>query len=102
MYDICFVDINNISLSYKHKLYIMELRIKEVCKEKGVLQKDLADKLGITDIALRASLKGNPTIGTLEKVANALGVPFTDLFEQPKQNVITCPHCNGKIKIEKG
>ncbi|MFG5856875.1 DNA-binding helix-turn-helix protein [uncultured Dysgonomonas sp.] len=79
----------------------MELRIKEVCKEKGILQKDLAEKLGITDIALRASLKGNPTIGTLEKVASVLKVPFTDLFEQPQQNIITCPHCNGKIKVSK-
>lgn len=79
----------------------MELRIKEVCKEKGILQKDLAENLGITDIALRASLKGNPTIGTLEKVASVLNVPITDLFEQPKQNIITCPHCNGKIKVSK-
>ena len=79
----------------------MELRIKEICKEKGILQKDLADKLGITDIALRASLKGNPTIATLEKVATALDVPFTELFEQPQQNIITCPHCNGKIKVSK-
>lgn len=60
----------------------MNLRIKEICKEKGVLQKDLAASLGVTDIALRASLKGNPTIGTLEKVANALGVEVVDLFEK--------------------
>lgn len=80
----------------------MELRIKEVCKEKGILQKDLAEKLGITDIALRASLKGNPTVGTLERIATALEVPFTDLFEQPKQNIINCPHCGGKIKVDKG
>lgn len=85
---------------HKHKLYIMELRIKEVCKEKGILQKDLAEKLGITDIALRASLKGNPTIGTLEKVAKALDVPFTDLFEQPKQNVIHCPNCGTALEIK--
>lgn len=79
----------------------MELRIKEVCKEKGILQKDLAEKLGITDIALRASLKGNPTIGTLQKVADALNVPITDLFEQPAKDIINCPHCGGKIKIVK-
>lgn len=100
MYSICLIKNNNISLLHKHKLYIMELRIKEVCKEKGILQKDLADKLGITDIALRASLKGNPTIGTLEKVANALGVPFTDLFEQPQQNVITCPKCGTRLEVK--
>ena len=73
----------------------MELRIKELCKVKGILQKELAQKIGVTDIALRASLKGNPTIGTLEKVANALGVNITELFEKSQSNTagITCPHC---------
>lgn len=80
----------------------MELRIKEVCKEKGFLQKELAEKIGVTDIALRASLKGNPTISTLEKVATALGVPVTELFEKPKSDTvgITCPHCGNNINIK--
>lgn len=78
----------------------MELRIKEICKAKGILQKELAEKLGISDIALRSSLKGNPTIGTLEKIADALEVPFTDLFEQPKQNVITCPKCGTRLEVK--
>lgn len=60
----------------------MELRIKELCKAKGILQKDLAEKIGITDIALRASLKGNPTLSTLEKVANALDVEVWELFTE--------------------
>lgn len=47
-----------------------------------MLHKELAEKLGVTDIALRASLKGNPTVGTLEKVATALGVDFLDLFRE--------------------
>lgn len=58
----------------------MDLRIKDICKQKGILQKDLAAKLGVTDIALRASLKGNPTLATLEKVATALGVEVSELF----------------------
>lgn len=80
----------------------MKLRIKELCKSKGILQKEIAEKIGITDIALRASLKGNPTIGTLEKVANALGVSITDLFEQPQSHTagITCPHCGKPITIK--
>ena len=45
----------------------MNFRIKEICKEKGILFKDLAARLGITDVGLRQSLQGNPTIGTLEK-----------------------------------
>ena len=58
----------------------MELRVKDICKEKGILFKELAEKLNVSDIGLRASLKGNPTIGTLEKVATALNVPISALF----------------------
>lgn len=80
----------------------MDLRIKELLKEKGLLHKELAEKLGVTDIALRASLKGNPTVGTLEKVAAALGVTVPELFAPQPTNTITCPHCGKPIKIEKG
>ena len=71
-----------------HQIFnIMELRIKEICKEKGILQKELPDKIGVTDIALRASLKGNPTVGTLEKVAKALDVTITELFAAPNNEL---------------
>lgn len=80
----------------------MELRIKDVIKEKGLTIQSLADQMGINRVNLSSSINGNPTIETLGKIADALNVPISDLFEQPKQNIITCPHCNGKIKIEKG
>lgn len=68
----------------------MELRIKDICKQKGLLQKELAEKVGVTNIALRASLKGNPTVGTLEKVANALNVEVWELFtESPGESEIS-------------
>ena len=52
----------------------MELRVKEICKEKGMQMQELADKLGITRITLTRNIGGNPTIGTLESIAAALGV----------------------------
>lgn len=58
----------------------MDFRIKELCKEKGLLFKELAQQLGITDVGLRQSLQGNPTIGTLEKIAAGLGVSVPELF----------------------
>jgi transcriptional regulator with XRE-family HTH domain len=59
-------------------------KIKETCQKKGITQKDLADKLGITDISLNKTLRGEyPQLQTLEKIANALEVPITHLFEQP-------------------
>lgn len=78
----------------------MGLRIKELLKEKEMMHKELAEKLGVTDIALRASLKGNPTISTLEKVADALGVSVPELFAAPRNGVITCPHCGKSITIK--
>nr|CDL65840.1 unnamed protein product [uncultured bacterium] len=80
----------------------MNFRIKELCKEKGVLFKDLAQIVGVSDIGLRQSLKGNPTIGTLEKIAHALSVPMSELFEQPKKEALnlTCPHCGKEITLK--
>lgn len=81
----------------------MEYRIKELCKERGILIKDLAQKIGITDVGLRQSLNGNPTIGTLEKIADALGVEVGELFRPSDNTKITCPHCGKPIivKLEK-
>ena len=80
----------------------MDFRIKELCKEKGLLFKELAQQLGITDVGLRQSLQGNPTIGTLEKIAAVLGVSIPELFAPQPTNTITCPHCGKPIKVEKG
>lgn len=82
----------------------MDLRIKEILKEKKITAISLADTVGMAQPSMSNIVNGKvmPSVETLERIAVALGVPFTDLFEQPKQNIITCPHCNGKIKIEKG
>jgi len=77
----------------------MDFRIKELCKEKGLLFKELAQQLGITDVGLRQSLQGNPTIGTLEKIASALGVSVPELFAPQPTNTITCPHCGAVLEI---
>lgn len=82
----------------------MGLRIKEILKEKSMQVTELAALIEITpqNLSKLINEKTKPSIDTYERIAIALGVPFTYLFEQPEQNVITCPHCNGKIKVEKG
>lgn len=77
----------------------MDFRIKEICKEKGMLFKELAQHLGISDVGLRQSLQGNPTIGTLEKIAKVLDVEITDLFA-PSKNVIRCPKCGAVLEVK--
>lgn len=60
----------------------MKLRIKEICDEKGIMQKDLAEKINITEVGLSKSLNGNPTLQRLIEIADALQVPFLELFEK--------------------
>lgn len=54
--------------------------IKNIAREKGMRIEDIANELGITKGGLSKALNGNPTIGTLRKVAGVLNVPVTDLF----------------------
>jgi len=77
--------------------------IKTICSQKGITQKALAEKLGITDISLNKTLRGEyPQLQTLERIAIALGVPMSSLFEHtPSTDVLHCPHCGGKIKVVK-
>lgn len=79
-----------------------QFRIKEICKEKGITQKELAEKIGISAVGLAKALAGNTTVGTLDKIANALDVPVTELFESPNpaEAIITCPHCGKPINLQ--
>ena len=78
----------------------MKFRVKEICKAKGLLLEELATTLGIARVNLTKTINGNPTIETLERIASALGVPVTDLFEPPSTDVITCPKCGTKFRME--
>lgn len=60
----------------------MELRIKEILKEKGLSLKDVAERIGMDASNLNSSLKkGNPRLSTLTDVANAIGCDITELFK---------------------
>lgn len=78
------------------------LRVKELLKSRGLTAKDLASRLGISEAALSSSLSGNPTLDRLNAIAEALGVPVTELFVPTPTDTLRCPHCGGVIKIEKG
>lgn len=72
-------------------------RIKELCQSKGLTQKDLADKMGISDISLNKTLRGDyPQLQSLERIANALEVDISELFVRntPDSEV------NGFVKVK--
>ena len=80
----------------------MDLRIKEVIKERGMTITELADKMGINRVNLSNMVNGNPTVETLNKIADAIGCPVTELLEQPNKDSssLTCPHCGKEINIK--
>lgn len=80
----------------------MPLRIKEVIKEKGMTVNSLAEKMGINRVGLSNHINGNPSVEVLERIADAIGCPVTELFEQPKKGSLslTCPHCGKDINIK--
>ena len=82
-------------------MYMSRLRVKEILKAKGVSQKKLAESIGVAEISLSRSINGNPSLDTLEKIASALEVPVSDLFEQSENDTINCPYCGERIKIVK-
>ena len=49
----------------------MELRIKEILKERNITQQQLADMLGITRSAITQQVAGKPSLATLERIAEA-------------------------------
>lgn len=80
----------------------MKLLIKEIAKEKKIKISALAETVGITQPNMSNIVNGKtkPSLETLEKIADALGVPIGELFGNDS-NTITCPNCGAKYKLEK-
>lgn len=71
------------------------LKIKQLAKERGYTMVQVAEKLGVNPVSLSSAINGNPTVATLEKIANVLGVDVADFFEKD----YGVPVINGYIEI---
>lgn len=80
----------------------MKLRVKEICHAKNLTLQELAERVEMKRESLSRAINGNPTVETLEKIADALGVPVAELFAQdPGRGAsIICPHCGQEIKLK--
>nr|DAP07066.1 MAG TPA: helix-turn-helix domain protein [Caudoviricetes sp.] len=81
---------------------IEQLRIKEAIKEHGTSINEVAENMGISRFTLSTHVNGNPSTEILLRIADAIGCPVTELFEQPKKDgfSLICPHCGKSIKIK--
>lgn len=105
-----------------------KLDIMRTIKERGLMAKDIAHKMGITHIAMSQRINGNPRLDTLRNLAEAIGCNIGDFFypieegmpkeglfaqkQQPTEistklsdaqstvNTTTfCPHCGAKVRV---
>ena len=95
-------------------------RVKDLCKEKGITQKELAESMGMSYVQLNASLRGvdpkdkttktYPSIKTLIRIAEQLGIEVEDIFATDEvvsrhqanvSNSIRCPYCGAELELSK-
>lgn len=106
-----------------------KLDIMRTIKERGLMAKDIAHKMGITHIAMSQRINGNPRLDTLRNLAEAIGCNIGDFFYpieeecSPKEGLFAqknhstempsktpdlqstvnttafCPHCGAKVRV---
>ena len=68
---------------------MITLRIEEILRERGITKTQFADMMGVAKQNVNLLLNTNNT-QKMEKIAEVLGVKFTDLFvtdEQPQEEL---------------
>lgn len=78
-------------------------RIKEVIENQRETVKNVALKIGIAPPNLSNIINGrvSPSLEMLQRIADALGVHITELFEKESKGLtLVCPHCGNGISLE--
>lgn len=86
----------------------MKVRLKEVLSEKGVTSAELAGRVGVSKATVSNLInnKTMPSLDTLEKIADALGVEMWELFtekptsNEPNSNTLVCPKCGAEFVLK--
>lgn len=73
-------------------------KVKELCRDKGITVKELAEKMDIAPESLSRAINGNPQLSTIRKIAEALDVSVTDLFDRNEDELLAIIVCAGKTQ----
>lgn len=77
---------------------VLAINVKRICKEKGLLMKELAAKLNITPESLTRAIKGQTQLSTIRNIAAALNVSVAELVKEKES---TSQVLRGYIEIGK-
>lgn len=81
----------------------MKVDIKTAAKKHGVTLVELSERLGVTRQAVHYYIEQgdkNP-LSQLARIASAIGCSVSELFTEGEENVFRCPHCGGRIVVDK-
>ena len=76
--------------------------VKTIIKEKGFTIEQVAKEMGITRFTFTQNLSRNPTMRTLQRIADVLGCKVGDFFKdeiEPSKPTFVCPHCVKPITL---
>lgn len=76
--------------------------IKTKIKEKGWTIERVAKEMGITRITLSQNISRNPTVKTLQRIADIIGCNVGDFFMDEidtSKTTIICPKCGEAINV---
>ena len=76
------------------------INIDSILRDKGLSKTDVAKRMNLSRESLYRILSGNPTLDNVNKLANALGVPVSDLFDEPANDVFQCPKCGTTLVVK--
>lgn len=80
--------------------------VKSIIKEKGFTIEQVAKEMGISRVTFTQNLSRNPTMRTLQRIADVLGCKVGDFFKDeivpsiPQSPAIICPYCGKPIELE--
>lgn len=77
-------------INYKYNYEVTNIGYLQTSRNNS---KELAERIGLSAVGLSKAINGNPTKDTLEKIASALNVKITELFEEPT-------NINGYIELD--
>lgn len=77
----------------------MKNRIKDVLKEKGISQKELASIIGMSEVGLSKAINGSASDTTLDRIAKALNVDKEDLYDK---SVLVARYGSDKTPLKLG
>lgn len=79
--------------------------VKGIVKKQGFTLERVASEMGVTRVTLSQTLSRNPTVKTLQRIADIIGCKVGDFFADDittptGQNSLTCPKCGCKLDID--